>query len=72
MNRYQFEAEVSGTCSLQVFANSEEEAKKKVSNGEWELVPESMETDCNLYGDTSRLNILDVDLDIDRKDYPSG
>ena len=70
MNRYTFEAIVKGTCLLQVFANSSSEAKNKVNNGQWELVKDSMETDCNLSDDRFALDILDTDININRKDFP--
>lgn len=48
MKRYVFEATVSGTCSVEVLAESEEEACEKIGKGEWELTKNSEEWDATV------------------------
>lgn len=52
MNRYEFEAAVTGTCSIEVFANSKEEACEKINQGNWHIVAGTQETDVNVQNNT--------------------
>ena len=52
MNRYEFEAQVTGTCSVEVFANSKEEACEKIEAGNWHYVDNTQETDFTVSNNT--------------------
>lgn len=48
MNRYRFGMVVTGTASVTVEAENQEEAIQKLEDGEWSCEEESQETEWNL------------------------